>query len=205
MLKRLINLPTRHFAVLWLACAGLSALIVMQSDTRHLSSHVRLKLANIVQLDDPASLAFHTLTTLNQAIHENDYSWLRQTAAPAFRNRNPEKHLAKIFTPFKKARLALAPSRPDNIHWSSPPGKDEHGRLKMSGTFPVKSGVISFTASYEGTSGSWQLFSIATNFKPVLASPPPHTLPARQADNAVRPAGAQPATLQDRWQYQPPA
>lgn len=184
MLHSLSNLRTPTLTALCLATAGLSALVVLQSDTRHLSQQARGLLADWIPADKAKQstlLAFQTLSKLDQAIGENDFSKLHEVAAPSFQKQNPTSRLAAIFAPFKRARLPLAPTVPDAISWTKAPQHDTTGKLEMDGVFPVRSGVISFAMSFEKAGAEWKLFSIATNYRPVVTKPAARPHPARQA------------------------
>lgn len=191
MLHTLSNLRTPTLTAVYLAAAGLSALVVLQSDTRHLSQQARVLVADWLPVDQtqqPTLLAFQTLSKLNQAIGKNDFSKLHAVAAPSFQKQNPSSRLAAIFAPFKRARLPLAPTVPDAISWTKAPQHDPTGKLKMDGVFPVRSGVISFAMSFEKAGADWKLFSIATNYRPVVTKPAARPHPARQARLDITPA-----------------
>ncbi|MCH9807863.1 MAG: hypothetical protein K0U74_09035 [Alphaproteobacteria bacterium] len=172
------TLTPRKLAALWLTCAGVSALIVLQSDTRSQSRYLRESLAqwrSITPPQTPSQLAYRTLQSLDRAISSNDYTQLRAQAAAGFQRQNSARALATIFAPFRKAGLSLAPQSAQAIVWSSPPARDPSGRLRINGTFPAKprSGWITFSMSFNETGKQWQLFSIATNYKPQADKPNP--------------------------------
>lgn len=115
---------------------------------------------------DLRHLARRTLAAIDRANKDADYNAFRAAASPAFQDRNTHRDLARIFAPFRRARLELAPHADERWAWTTPPHLDPQGRLDMAGRLRRDPGDIHFRLVYEKSEGAWRLLAIATDFRP---------------------------------------
>ena len=107
-----------------------------------------------------------TVIALNHANLTNNYTVLRDLAAPAFRKANSAARLAKIFADLRKRKLDIGPTLLAPARLTRPAAVDKQGLLRLSGFFPTRPLKVSFDFSYQRVQGRWLLFGVSINTTP---------------------------------------
>jgi hypothetical protein len=122
-------------------------------------------------------LVRNTIVALDQADATNNYSILREMAAPRFQAANSPARLSELFAKLRGQNLDL-----DSILTVSPvlhgaPTIDDQGMLRLSGSFAATTGPVEFDLVFEMVESRWRLFGIGVKpmgiaqAKPVPADP----------------------------------
>ncbi len=110
------------------------------------------------------ALAFETLADLDEANRTGDYRRFRETAAPAFRERNDSNALARIFRGFRRAGMPFSPPAGRPLTWTRAPHLTENGQLAFAVAQPRPGGRLIVGLSYEREAAGWRLFTITARF-----------------------------------------
>ena len=113
-----------------------------------------------------------TLLALNDANRTNNYTVLRDLAAPAFQARNTPADLARAFTDLRSRKFDLSAAGLLDAHFSAPAVVDNNKRVRLTGFFPTRPLQINFDLTFEAIDGQWQLLaiSVATPAAPKIQS-----------------------------------
>ena len=103
------------------------------------------------------------LLTINDANLANNYSVLRDLAAPGFQQVNDTKKLAEIFTNLRNSKIDFAPIVYFDPKLVRPPEFTKEGRLRLSGFMPTVPQQVNFDMLFESVAGRWLLYGIAVN------------------------------------------
>lgn len=121
------------------------------------------------------------LLTLNDAVLTGNFTVLRDTAAPSFREANNAAKLSQIFSPLIRDRVDLAGVATATPQLARAPSIDPNtGMLGIDGVFQFPSWSLSFSVAYQSVGGRWRLFGIsaqpgapAKQAPPARKAPPP--------------------------------
>jgi hypothetical protein len=117
-------------------------------------------------MPDQAKMAILIRTmiiALNQANMTNNYSVLRDMAAPSFQEANSPEDLSEIFAALRERDLDLGPITIINPQLFRDPMIDDRGRLRLIGFFPSRPEQVNFDLAFEMVDGEWKLFGIGVN------------------------------------------
>lgn len=106
-----------------------------------------------------ATLIRSNLIGLHLAMMSGNFSVMRDLAAPSFRDRNTNAHLAQIFEPIRQRGInleAVAVLQPD----LEAAVIDENGLLRMAGIFQTRPSAVRFELAFQVVNQSWALFGV---------------------------------------------
>jgi len=130
-----------------------------------------------------------TLLTLNDAVQTGNFTVLRDTAAPGFRDSNTAGHLAQSFSDLVAKGVDLSPVSVIAPQLTEAPGLDQQkGTLHLKGFFPGQPVQINFEMLYQAVNGRWRLFGLSV--QPTAAPP---AQPQAASPQGTQPQAAQPA------------
>lgn len=111
------------------------------------------------------------LLTLNDAMRTGNFSVLHDVGAPGFREANPPKRLAEIFSSpgARRADLALVAIMVPEIG-EAPILDQEAGLLRLVGSFPTRPLQIDFVLIFQSVAGQWRLFGISVDTSPASSA-----------------------------------
>src|SRR5262249_10927317 len=118
-----------------------------------------------------------TLLALNDANRTNNYTVLRDLAAPAFQARNTPADLSRAFTDLRSRKFDLFAVGLLDAHFIAPALVDANGRVRLTGFFPTVPLQIDFDLTFEAMDGQWRLLAIS------VATPAP-----KVQSQVIRPA-----------------
>jgi hypothetical protein len=101
-----------------------------------------------------------SLIALHQANVTNNYSVLRDIAAPSFKERNTVEQLAKIFTKLRERNLDLAQTLVVTPKLYRKSEITPKGMLRITGFFPVEPERINFDFVFQPVQGRWRLLAL---------------------------------------------
>ena len=104
-----------------------------------------------------------TVIALNHANLTNNYTVLRDLAAPGFRKANSAARLAQIFANLRQRKLDIGPTLLAPARLTRPAAIDKQGLLRLTGFFPTRPLQVSFDFSYQRVQGRWLLFGVSIN------------------------------------------
>jgi hypothetical protein len=116
-----------------------------------------------------------TLLSINDANLSNNYSVLRDLAAPGFQKTNDVQKLAGIFAGLRNSKIDLAPIVYFDPKLVRPPEFTKNGMLRLTGFVPTQPQQVNFDMLFEDVTGAWRLYGIAVNTslaKAAVAAPP---------------------------------
>lgn len=130
-----------------------------------------------------ATLVRTSLVALHQANVTGNYSVLRDLSAPGFRDRLTAADLAGIFASLRAANIDLGAVVVLEPALAEAPAVDDHGMLRIMGTFDTRPASVRFELMFDHVDGAWQLFGIAVNpFRPTADASLAAPQPAQAAD-----------------------
>lgn len=107
-----------------------------------------------------------TLIALDHANATNNYTVLRDLAAPAFQRANSAAGLKGIFAALRKRNLDLSPILFFEPKLIRPPQINETGMLRLSGFMPSQPEQVWFDLLFQHVDNRWRLFGISVNVRP---------------------------------------
>jgi hypothetical protein len=118
-------------------------------------------------------LVRNTLITLNNALQTGNFTVLRDTGAPGFREANSAWRLSQAFSNLKTERVDLSAVAVITPQLTEAPVVDQQkGMLRLKGYFPGKPVQIDFEILYQVVNGRWRLFGISVQPSRSTSSPP---------------------------------
>lgn len=136
-----------------------------------------------VVMPDPEKIVLllrTTLLTLNDALQTGNFTVLRDTGAPGFRDANTAARLSQSFADLASKGLDLSAISIISPQLSQAPGLDQQkGMLHLIGYFPSQPVQINFEMLYQAVDGRWRLFGLSV--QPGAPTPPPASAPASSA------------------------
>src|SRR4029079_17755812 len=103
-----------------------------------------------------------TLITLNDALQTDNFTVLRDIAAPGFREANTAARLAQTFSDLSRKNIDLSAVTVITPQLTEPPSLDpEKGMLRLKGFFPGEPVQINFELLYQAVDGRWRLFGLS--------------------------------------------
>jgi len=127
------------------------------------------------------------LIALNQANATDNYTVLRDMAAPAFKRVNSPERLAQVFTNLRNRNLDLSPFILFQPQLYQKPEMNDKGMVRVTGFFPTTPERLNFQMIFQPVQGRWRLFAIAANTVP---APAPQAAPAQPATSPAEPQAA---------------
>jgi hypothetical protein len=124
-----------------------------------------------------ATLVRTSLLTLNDAIRTGNFTVLRDTAAPRFRDANSAARLSAIFAKVMEGGLDLSPVAIATPQLTGSPTIDAKGMLQIRGYYALPTSRIDFALMYEPSPRGWRLYGISVNPSPLQAALPPAKQP----------------------------
>jgi hypothetical protein len=126
-----------------------------------------------VSTEQAQYLVRSALLTLNDANRSGNYTVLRDLAAPDFQARNTAADLAQSFADLRRRNFDLFAAAILAPQFTTPPGLDGSGRMRLTGFFPTQPLQIRFDVVFQSVGGQWRLFAISVSTPEVGA---PHAL-----------------------------
>src|SRR5262245_56567240 len=115
-----------------------------------------------------------SLLTLNDALQTGNFTVLRDTAAPGFRDANTAARLSQSFSDLASKRINLSAVSIIAPQLSEQPTLDQQkGMLHLKGYFPGKEVQINFEMLYQAVDSRWRLFGLSV--QPGAPTPQPAT------------------------------
>ena len=109
-------------------------------------------------------LVRNTLITLNDAIQTGNFTVLRDTGAPGFRDANSAARLSQAFADLASRGVDLSVVSVISPQLTESPSLDqEKGMLHLKGYFPGQPLQINFEMLYESVGGRWRLFGLSVS------------------------------------------
>ncbi|MFW6027618.1 MAG: hypothetical protein ACOC91_02300, partial [bacterium] len=96
---------------------------------------------------------------VNQANLTNNYSVLRELAAPGFRDKNSAKDLEKIFAKLRESNLDFSPILVYNPKFADT-AIMPNGLLRLRGYFPTQPLQVHFDLLFQPVGGEWRLYAL---------------------------------------------
>lgn len=124
-----------------------------------------------------AILVRTSLLTLNDAIRTGNFTVLRDTAAPNFRDANSAARLSVIFAKVMDGKVDLSPIAVLTPQLTGSPLIDAKGMLQIRGYYTLAAARIEFALMYEPSLQGWRLYGISVNPGPLQAALPPGKQP----------------------------
>lgn len=125
-----------------------------------------------------------TLITLNDALQTGNFTVLRDTGAPGFREVNTPARLSQSFADLASKGIDLSPVSIIAPQLSEAPGLDQQkGMLHLKGYFPSQPLQINFEMLFQAVDGRWRLFGLSV--QPGAPSPQPAAASA-PSSNSVK-------------------
>jgi hypothetical protein len=123
------------------------------------------------------------LLTLNDAVRTGNFTVLRDTAAPAFREANNAAKLAQIFSQLMRDRVDLSGVATASPQLAQAPSIDpKTGMLGIDGVFQFPTWSLTFSVAYQSVGGRWRLFGISAQpGAPAKQAPPVRKAPVPPA------------------------
>lgn len=103
------------------------------------------------------------LLTLNDGLRSGNFTVLRDSSAPAFRDANSAAKLGRIFASLQAQGIDLSAVAVIVPKYSGKPVIDKQQLLHIKGHFPGKPVQINFALIFQAVSGRWRLFSLSVN------------------------------------------
>lgn len=113
----------------------------------------------------------NTLITLNDAIQTGNFTVLRDSGAPGFRDANSAARLSQAFADLASRGVNLSVVSVTVPQLTETPTFDqEKGMLRLKGYFPGQPVQINFEVLYQEVGDRWRLFGLSV--QPANAAPP---------------------------------
>ena len=129
--------------------------------------------------------------TLNDAVQTGNFTVLRDTAAPGFRDANTAASLSQAFSNLAQQGFDLSSVATIAPQLAETPVIDpKTNMLRINGWFPAQPMQINFGLLFQPVGGRWRLFGISVN--PVVPNAPAAAAAAPQAPSGRPPASASP-------------
>ncbi len=107
-------------------------------------------------------LVRNSLITLNDAIQTGNFTVLRDSGAPGFREANTAARLSQSFADLSARRIDLSAVAVMTPQLSEQPQLDQtKGMLRLKGYFSSRPVQIDFELLYQAVGGRWRLFGIS--------------------------------------------
>jgi len=114
----------------------------------------------------------NTLITLNDAIQTGNFTVLRDSGTPGFREANSAARLSQAFSKLASTGVDLSAVSIITPQLTEAPGFDPHkGMLHIKGYFPGQPMQINFELWYQAVGGRWRLFGLSVDPKISTAQP----------------------------------
>lgn len=118
-------------------------------------------------------LVRNTLITLNDAVQTGNFTVLRDTGAPGFREAHSAAQLSQIFSNLRAQTVDLSAVAVITPQLSEPPVLDrQKAMLRLKGYFPGEPVRIDFDLIYQAIEGRWRLFGLSVQPNRSAASAP---------------------------------
>jgi hypothetical protein len=122
------------------------------------------------------------LLSLNDALQTGNFTVLRDTGAPAFREANTPARLSQAFSGLAAQGIDLSAVAVMAPQLTEVPRLDERSMLHLKGIFPGQPLQINFEVIYAVVAGRWRLFGLS------VAAVPPQAAQASAASPAPKAA-----------------
>lgn len=124
--------------------------------------------------------------TLNDAVQTGNFTVLRDTAAPGFRDANTAARLSQVFANLAQQRIDLSSVATIVPQLAETPAIDpKTNMLRIKGWFPAQPMQIDFGLLFQPVGGRWRLFGISVNpivpKAPATAAPSAKSAPEKKA------------------------
>ena len=118
-------------------------------------------------------LVRNTLITLNNALQTGNFTVLRDTGAPGFREAQSAAQLSQIFSNLSAQKVDLSAVAVITPQLSESPVLDQQkAMLRLKGYFPGEPVRIDFDLIYQAIDGHWRLFGLSVQPNRSAASAP---------------------------------
>jgi len=107
-----------------------------------------------------------TLLTLHDANRTNNYSVLRDLAAPDVQTRNTAADLSQVFADLRQRKVDLSGVALAAPQLTAPPSLDANRMLRLVGYVPTTPLQINFELLFQNVEGRWRMFAIAVTTPP---------------------------------------
>jgi hypothetical protein len=150
--------------------------------------------ASAVNTEQAQYLVRSALLTLNDANRSGNYTVLHDLAAPDFQARNSAADLAQSFADLRRRNFDLFAAAILAPQFTTPPGLDGSGKMRLTGIFPTQPLEISFDLVFQTVAGQWRLFAISVS-TPEAGTPHARLQRTEQPQNGE----ARHGILKDTW------
>ena len=128
-----------------------------------------------------------SLITLNDALQTGNFTVLRDTGAPGFRDANTAARLSQSFSDLASKGVDLSNVSIIAPQLTEPPGLDQaKGMLRLKGYFPGQPVQINFEMLYQAVDGHWRLFGLSVQPGPPTPAPATAAKATGPATTAVK-------------------
>lgn len=120
---------------------------------------------------ETARLVWTTLIAVDHANRTGNYTVLRDLGAPDFREANDAARLAAIFSNIRQSDLGLGRVVLSAPVYATPPGLQEDGFYRVTGSFPARPAGIDFDLLFDFAEGAWRLYGISLSSQQMPPDP----------------------------------
>lgn len=131
-----------------------------------------------VSVEQALYLIRSTLLTLHDANRTNNYSVLRDLAAPDLQAKNTAADLSQVFADLRQRKVDLTAVALAAPQLTAPPSLDSNRMLRLTGFFPTSPLQINFELIFQNVDGRWRVSGISVATPP--APQPENGKPASQ-------------------------